>query len=272
MEGYILEAVDVCKEIEGKKILNEINFKCKNKTVMAVRGQNGSGKSTLLKMMAGIYKPTRGEVKIRKMKIGYVPEHFPENLRFKLKEYLLLTASFQGFPKQQVEADLSEYIRMFGLEPYVDTPLKKCSKGTKQKAGFIQALMMKPDLLILDEPLTGLDSASKEKLIMLLEKLKRQITIIFTAHEEELIEKLADTVFIIETGEYLNYIKNNQAQKLIKVKFINKEIFKELEFIEVHFDGNTALLTSDSSKSDELLLKLLHKNCSILEVQEKRQV
>ncbi|MEK4699447.1 ABC transporter ATP-binding protein [Solibacillus sp. FSL R7-0668] len=270
MEKDIFEAIDVSKEIEGKMILNKISFQCEDYTTMAICGQNGSGKSTLLKVLAGIYEPTSGKVRRGKRKVGYVPEHFPENLRFKLKEYLLLTASFHGFSKQHIETDLLEYIRIFGLQRYVDTPLKQCSKGTKQKAGLIQALIMKPDILLLDEPLTGLDSPTQNQLIDLLEKLKKQVTIIFTTHEDKMIEKLADNIFYVESGEVLSCLKPRNVQKSIKVKFNNKDIFKELNFYDITYERNTAFITVDAAKSDELLLDLLNKKCSILEVNEKR--
>lgn len=268
MEKVNFEAVNVSKKIDGKMILNQISFKCEDYTTIAICGQNGSGKSTLLKILAGIYEPTSGKVRRGKRKVGYVPEHFPENLRFKLKEYLILTASFHGFSKQQIETNLLEYINIFGLQPYVDTPLKQCSKGTKQKVGLIQALMMKPDILLLDEPLSGLDSQAQKELIDLLQKLKKEVTIIFTTHEDEMIDKLADKILYVESGQVS--VKPQKVRKLIKVKLNNKEILKELNFYDITYEGNTAWITVDTESCDGILLELLNKKCSILEVKEKR--
>ncbi|MBS4207307.1 ABC transporter ATP-binding protein [Bacillus sp. FJAT-50079] len=264
------EAIDISKVFEGRRILNQISFSCEDYTTMAICGQNGSGKSTLLKILAGIYEPTSGKVNRGKKKIGYVPEHFPENLRFKLKEYLLLTAAFQGFSKQQIEADLLEYTTFFGLQSFVNTPLKQCSKGMKQKVGLIQALLTKPDVLLLDEPLTGLDSSSQRRLISILEKLKKQVTIIFTTHEDKMIEKLADKILYVESGMVSRYVQTRNEQKLIKITFKHKDIFTELHALDIIYEGNTALITVEAAKCDELLLDLLHKKCSILEVKEKR--
>ncbi|WP_052130071.1 ATP-binding cassette domain-containing protein [Ureibacillus sinduriensis] len=270
MKKSAFEVCNVTKEIGGKKILNNINFTCEDYTSVAIRGSNGSGKSTLLKILAGIYEPSSGEVKRGNRKVGYVTEHFPENLRFKVKEYLTLTSSFQGTSKQHIEEELLDYIEMFNLHPYVDTPLKKCSKGTKQKVGLIQAIMRKPDLLLLDEPLTGLDSSTQNELFDLLENLKKQATIIFTTHEEKLIENLADSVFYIESGEFVCSPKKRVVQKLIKVKFSDPAIIEKLNLNDITYEGNTAFISVDASGSDELLLVLLNKQCSIMEVREKR--
>ena len=180
--AFILGAVQVSKEINGRQILHNISFGCSADTKLLIRGKNGSGKSTLLKILAGITEPTGGKLIGNTRKIGYVPEHFPDSLRFRLKEYLLLTASFRGGSKASIEKELLEYIQLFSLEPFLHTSLKACSKGTKQKVGIIQALLMKPNLLLLDEPLTGLDAESQQVLIQLLRD--KQIPIVFTSHEE----------------------------------------------------------------------------------------
>ena len=197
--ALILEAIQVSKEINGRQILRNISLGCSTDTRLLIRGKNGSGKSTLLKLLAGITEPTSGKIVGSARKIGYVPEHFPESLRFRLKEYLLLTSSFQSDSKASIENELSKYIQLFGLEPFLHTSLKACSKGTKQKVGIIQALLMKPDLLLLDEPLTGLDAESQQVLIQLLKE--EQIPIVFTSHEETLVTNMAKEILQIETGE-----------------------------------------------------------------------
>ncbi|MGG3890607.1 ATP-binding cassette domain-containing protein [Metabacillus fastidiosus] len=271
--------LNISKKIDRKLVLENLSFTCTRPSATAVCGTNGSGKSTFLKMLAGIYEPTKGLVKRGTKKVGYVPEHFPENVRFKLKEYLLLTASFQAGSKKEIEAELLEYTSLFGIEPFLHTPLKQCSKGTKQKAGLIQALLMKPEILLLDEPLTGLDTASQQKLIQLLEKLKKEICIIFTTHENIMIEKLADHILYVESGEVIcpkestkeSAKESTKEERLIKVKFNNKETFKQVDAFHIEYEGDTALLTVDKDRSDQILIDLLHKECSVLEVREKRR-
>ncbi|MDI7742471.1 ABC transporter ATP-binding protein [Lysinibacillus fusiformis] len=269
MEKQRFEVLNVSKEIGGEKILANINLTIEKNTAIAISGHNGSGKSTLLKILAGIYEPTTGEVRRGDWKVAYVTEHFPENLRFKLKEYLYLTASFQGSSKQHIKTELQKYIEIFNLQSFADTPLKKCSKGTKQKVGLIQALMMKPDILLLDEPLTGLDSSTQQELFRLLEELKKQITIIFTTHEDKMIARLADCILKIESGHLLQNSKPRKLQKLIKVNFIDQASFENLNLDDITYEGNSAFITVEAAKSDDLLLQLLTNNCSIVEVKER---
>lgn len=270
MGKVTFEVVSVTKEINGQSILKNITLNCVENTATAILGHNGSGKSTLLKILAGIYEPTSGSVIKNTCKIAYVPEHFPENLRFKLKEYLQLIASFQGFTKKDVEIQLSQYFRTFGIEQYINTPLKQCSKGTKQKVGLIQALLAKPEVLLLDEPLTGLDAASQHELINLLEKLKRQAIIIFTTHEDMMIEALADQVLDVVSGEVTIQKERKKVDRLIKTTFKDQKIFNGFDLVSIDFERNSALITVEASKSDELLMFLLKNNCSILEIKEKR--
>lgn len=265
---HILKAVQIRKEISGYPILQNISFACSNNTVLLVRGKNGSGKSTLLKILAGIIEPTSGKVISSAKKIGYVPEHFPEHLRFRLQEYLLLTASFHGLTGESVHRELSKYINLFGLEPFLRTPLTSCSKGTRQKVGIIQALLIRPDLLLLDEPLTGLDIESQQILIQLLKE--EQVPIIFTSHEAELIDRLALEILQVETGELTINKGNVKPKRSIRVEFQRKEDLKDIPASNTQYEGNIAVLTVDKDSSDQVLRSLLGKNCSILEVKEQR--
>ncbi|MEI4771349.1 ABC transporter ATP-binding protein [Psychrobacillus sp. FJAT-51614] len=269
MKKIIFEASNLKKEIEGHVILQNVSFKLEENISIAIRGQNGSGKSTLLKLLAGIYEPTGGTLVRNVTRIGYVPEHFPENLRFKLKEYLILIASFHGISQTEFEKELLKYMDLFEIEPFMDTPLKKCSKGTKQKVGILQALLTKPDILLLDEPLTGLDATSQQNLITLLEKLKKQMTIIFTTHEDLLVDTLANQTLYVQDGNILVHKQTANVKRKIKVKFPNKAIFNELDLIDINFEGDSALLTVGVEESDFILMELLNKNCSVLEVKER---
>ncbi|MFD1205479.1 MULTISPECIES: ABC transporter ATP-binding protein [Sporosarcina] len=262
----VLEAIQVSKDIDGRSILQNISFQCSNDTRLLIRGKNGSGKSTLLKLLAGIIKPSSGKIAGSAQKVGYVPEHFPEGLRFRLKEYLLLTSSFQAGSKEIIEGELSNYIQMFGIEPFLQTPLKACSKGTRQKAGIIQALLMKPDVLLLDEPLTGLDIESQQILVKLLEGF--DIPIIFTSHEDELLMHLAKEVLHIGTGEVTPYFIHAAPKKRIKVEYSSKEVFKDFPVNEIQYEGSEAIFIVDGETSDQILIELLQKNCSIVDVRE----
>ncbi|WP_062104949.1 metal ABC transporter ATP-binding protein [Bacillus niameyensis] len=265
----VLEAVNVSKIIDGRTILKDISLLIKENQAIAIQGKNGSGKSTLLKLFAGIYEPTTGKVERSQTKIGYVPEHFPENLPFRVIDYLSLVTSFQIHSKQKVEQSMKRYIDLLEINPFLNVPLKQCSKGTKQKVGLIQALLREPSILFLDEPLTGLDVATQSNLQQLLETLKKEMVIIFTTHGEELVDQLADQLFLLEGQTISNFEKKVFInKKRIKIKYKNEETISNHNLLYHDPDEKIALLTIDPFHSDELLLEFLQKGCSILEVRE----
>lgn len=269
MGKTVLETSNLSKDIESRTILQNVSFRFKEKSAVAIRGSNGSGKSTLLKLLAGIYEPTNGKLIRNTNRIAYVPEHFPENLRFKLKEYLILVASFQGISESDMRSELSEYSSLFGIESYMNTPLKKCSKGTKQKVGILQALLTKPDILLLDEPLTGLDTDSQQNLMTILEKLKTKMTIIFTTHEDLLVDNIANQVLYVKDGHVLVHTETKSSYRIIKTRFPNKSSLAELAFEVIHMEEDIAIITVPIDKSDCLLKELLNRNCSVLDVRER---
>ncbi|MEV6299260.1 ATP-binding cassette domain-containing protein [Actinoplanes sp. NPDC051861] len=124
---------------------------------IVVLGANGAGKSTLLQVAAGILRPTRGRVRDRPPVVGWVPERFPAAQPFSTAGYLRSMAAVRGLPDSAAD----RWIERLGLTAHADTPLGDLSKGTAQKVGLAQALLVPPGLLVLDEPWEGLDAASR---------------------------------------------------------------------------------------------------------------
>ncbi|MFB6465391.1 ATP-binding cassette domain-containing protein [Cytobacillus sp. Hz8] len=269
MSRVIFEAKRVSKIIDGNPILDEIDIKLNSGEVVAITGHNGSGKSSLLKLLAALYEPNQGNISRQVLRIGYVPEHFPENLRFKLKEYLQLLGGMNG----QVgwKEDMIHWVRLFGIESYLELPLKKLSKGTKQKAGIIQALIMKPDVLLLDEPLSGLDEASQQSLIQQLLLIKKETTVIFTSHESDFVDTISDRKIVLDKGRI---VSDNREVKSEPMKWIKARIPTELDIStlvdKVEFESaEIAVVHTQASESDSVLKELLLNGASILEVRDK---
>ncbi|MFC7530469.1 ATP-binding cassette domain-containing protein [Actinoplanes sp. GCM10030250] len=124
---------------------------------VVVLGPNGAGKSTLLQVAAGILRPVRGAVRDRPAVVGWVPERFPAAQPFTASGYLRSMAALRGLP----ESSADRWIERLGLAGHAGTPLGDLSKGTAQKVGLAQALLVPPGLLVLDEPWEGLDAASR---------------------------------------------------------------------------------------------------------------
>ncbi|OUZ40150.1 hypothetical protein CBM15_06435 [Solibacillus kalamii] len=269
----IFEANQAFKEIDGIMVLKEVSLSISQGEKVAITGNNGSGKSSLLKLIGGIFEETAGQVKRSQINIGYVPEHFPESIRFKLQDYLMLIGKMTCRSDKDIIKEIRNYAERFAITGFLNTPLHQCSKGTKQKAGIIQALLKNPNLLLLDEPLTGLDDNSKIKLLNLLNSLQGDKTIIFTAHEPLLIEGLADRVITVESGIIVqDSIKNKKEEfKCITAKIPTREIMAEIPSLKYKFIGSDFVeIVVSAEESDKILAMLLKRGCSIIELTEKR--
>jgi ABC-2 type transport system ATP-binding protein len=267
----LFEAKNVSKNIDGTMVLSDISITISQGERIAITGSNGSGKSSLLKFIGGIYVETDGEVQREKLKIGYVPEHFPENIRFKIKDYLLLVGNMGANSDDNTHKKIEYYTEVFAIKDFLNTPIKKCSKGTKQKVGIIQALIMQPDLLLLDEPLTGLDDKAQMELFHQLQSLSEEITILFTVHDQLLIERIANRVIVVEGGKIISDTAKGEKEITRIIKAIIPKSGLVSEFPNHKLAGkNTIEIVVPARESDQVLAKLLELGCSIIELREKR--
>lgn len=268
----IFDASSISKYIDKMPILKDISFSINQGERIAITGHNGSGKSSLLKLIGGIYEPSTGRVERIALKKGYVPEHFPENIRFRLMEYLVIIGKISGIRAEFLSERITNYAKHFAINEFLHTPLKNCSKGTKQKAGIIQALLLEPELLLLDEPSTGLDEKAQHELLKQLERLSNQITIIFTAHDSLLVDGLASRAIKMAGGRIIEdrLIEKKEEYKVITVA-TNKKLLSEIPcFSMEQITESIVEITVLAYDSDQVLAMLLRKGCSILELREKR--
>jgi ABC-type multidrug transport system ATPase subunit len=142
----------------GPWILRGVTVQIAPGEIVVVRGRNGVGKSTLLAVAAGALRPQHGEVIDRPARIGWVPEHFPADQPFTVATYLELMAELRKAPATEV----NRWISRLGLAAFRQERLGALSKGTAQKVGLAQALLVRPGLLLLDEPWEGLDDATRD--------------------------------------------------------------------------------------------------------------
>jgi ABC-2 type transport system ATP-binding protein len=140
----------------GPWVLREVDVTVAPGEVAVILGRNGAGKSTLLQIAAGVLRPSGGAVRDRPEPVGWVPERFPADQPFTVRDYLEAMARVGG------GGEPAPWIDRLGLTPYAGTKLGELSKGTAQKVGLAQALLRSPRLLVLDEPWEGLDAAARE--------------------------------------------------------------------------------------------------------------
>ena len=216
-DSFMIELKDVRKSYNGKVIFEDANLKLEDGTVTAFVGHNGCGKSTLLKVISGLVRKDCGEIIYdKKYRFSYVPEKFPI-INMSARTYLKHMVEIDGIYLKTDGMDrINALAKDFYMENMLDKPMKNLSKGTLQKIGVMQAIMNNPEVLLLDEPLSGQDTDSQDVFIEKIKKLKKQGTIILlSAHEPDLIHSLGDKVYTIKDCKILRYENKPQTKYVI---------------------------------------------------------
>lgn len=214
----LLENINL--ELDKKSILTDINARFTSGKTYVLRGKNGSGKTMLLRILAGLVIPTQGTVRIDE-KILHKDISFPESVGVLIENPGLL-GEFSGLDNLKMiasirnvihEADCKKIMNDLLLDPEDNKKVKKYSLGMRQKLGIAMALMEDPEIILLDEPLNGLDERSEKIVIeMLLEEKEKGKLIIIASHEKEELEYLSDEMIEIKAGEIV------QKKESIKIK------------------------------------------------------
>lgn len=199
MEIITLE--NLSKKYDGKIVLNNISQTfCQGQSVAFV-GHNGCGKSTLLKIISKLVAPSSGKVIYGKsLLFHYIPEKFPP-VPLTAREFLMRMGTISGIHKGKVKHDVEAFTKDFFMEELLDTQMNALSKGTLQKVGVIQALIKRPDILLLDEPLSGQDTESQKVFIEKINQIRNDnVTVFMSCHEKKLINAIATDAYMIKNG------------------------------------------------------------------------
>lgn len=203
------------RRFAGAAALSDIDFALRRGESAALVGHNGSGKSTLLRLIGGLLPLTGGtrEYTGERGAIGYVPDRFPK-LKFTSREYLTHMGRIQGKPEAELQARIIELHELFRLSPGERQDMRHYSKGMLQKVNLMQALLTPPVLLLLDEPLAGLDAATQDELVLILSRLKQEgITMAAATHEPEFADLLADRIVTLAQGRIVSDRERGQAME-----------------------------------------------------------
>ena len=239
----MLEACGLVKRFGGTVAVNDVSFAVGPSQVLGYLGPNGSGKTTTVNMLVGLLRPTRGHVRFDgrdiwddivgyRRRVGYVPEE--PNLYPYLtgREYLELVGHLRSLPDRQLGRRLTRLLTLFSLEPDSHSPLSSYSKGMRQKVLISAALLHDPELLVFDEPMSGLDAASAVMFRHLIKALARAgKTVVYSSHELEALERVADRVVVLHQGRMAAHDSVERMRELMKLDSL-EEIFTELVFTE----------------------------------------
>lgn len=270
MEGLV-ELHDISKSYDKKTVLNKISMSIDRKRMIAILGGNGSGKSTLLRMIAGVERPDAGQVLYQKrnINVGYVPERFPKEIRFTPSEYLNYIGKIKGIHASLLKSRIAELLHLFQLQALDSKRIMNLSKGNIQKVGIIQAILQEPDLLILDEPLSGLDHHAQEALIQVILELKSKGTaIVVTYHESDSFEGIVDETYHIDKGMLSSSIRiQKELIKQLVVENLNKNVVAHWDdILHIERKQDKLLLYVHAKNSDRVLYRTLQLNGSVVSV------
>jgi ABC-2 type transport system ATP-binding protein len=209
--------------------VDNLSFTVKTGEIYGLLGPNGAGKTSTLKVLVGVLEPAKGKVDIfntplsdevaAKSQIGYVPEEVVLLDSLTPREFLEFTSSIRRLDANVINSRLERLTSAFELKQYFDTPIAALSMGNKQKVAIISALLHEPHLLILDEPLVGLDARSSKILKELITfHAKKGGAVIFSTHIMEIAEKLCTRVGIINKGKIVSEGTVEDLRRLVKGK------------------------------------------------------
>ena len=181
-----------------QEALKDVSLSISQGEVLGLLGPNGAGKTTLMKILVGRLQPTSGTVSVPpKAQIGWLPEQNPLYEEMYVREYLLFMARLANVPKGRIE----EVISQTGLTPEAHKRIGQLSKGYRQRVGLAQALLQDPQLLILDEPTTGLDPNQLEEIRALIRELGRDRAVILSTHILQEVREMCSRVVILDHGQ-----------------------------------------------------------------------
>ncbi len=208
------KVTDIFDRLKGDKIkvgINDVSFEVKEGEVFSIIGLNGAGKTTIMKSILGLITPDSGEIRVfgeRKLRkedyyrIGYLPEisYYPKEV--KLKDLMEYYADLYDMDKYDRKNRLGEILELLNLHKRTNDRLEKFSKGMLQRVGLAQAIMNEPELLFLDEPMSGLDPLGRKQVMEIIKTIKRRgTTVILNTHILSDVEKMGDRIAIVDNGE-----------------------------------------------------------------------
>lgn len=199
----IIKINNMSKKYGRKTILSHLHLEIHQGDSIAFIGHNGCGKSTLLKIIGGLQPFNDGHVTYtKKMKFSYVPERFPA-MNISALDYVRQMGAIAGLSPQEAEKRSMQLFESFFMQDMAETPIRYLSKGTIQKVAVVQAFLTAPDVLLLDEPVSGQDAASQRVFVRMVNRLnaEQDVTILCACHEDYLISSIAHAVYEIKAGK-----------------------------------------------------------------------
>lgn len=279
-----IEIKNLCKNFGEKQVLKNISFTAESGKALGLLGRNGAGKTTTIRILMGLFEGNSGEILLdgkkynrEEMHIGYLPEERGLYTKKKILQQLIYFGELKGMKSSDAKTCAHNYLEKFGMLEYENKKLQTLSKGNQQKIQLIAALIDNPDIVILDEPFTGLDPVNAKILKDEVEELiRRNKIVLFSSHQMNYIEEFCNDIAILNQGAIVksgkitdikkSYPRNKiniGSNEIKKVKnFISiecKDIVKELKMV----DENLFIELKDENQRNNLLKRLIEENLDV---------
>lgn len=247
-----VQVENISKNYGSQEALKDISFSLKKGEIVGLLGPNGAGKSTLMKILTTYIQASSGEASVNgfpieenqlqvRKSIGYLPEHNPLYLEMYVREYLMYNASVYKVDKKEIEG----IIEKTGLSSHANKKISELSKGYRQRVGLAAALLHNPEVLILDEPTTGLDPNQLIDIRNLIKEVGKEKIILLSTHIMQEVEAMCTRVIILHKG---TIVLDKQMQDLIQNQIIEVEFDYRIE--EVAFKQLPHLVKTESLSSN----------------------
>lgn len=277
MTGLVLNQVS--KSFAGKKVVDKVSLKLDKPGVYGLLGTNGAGKTTTIRMLLGIINKDSGEitwngqaVNRKDVNFGYLPEERGVYPKTKILDQLIYFAELKGMNKVDAEKSIRKWAKRLKVEEYLEMPAEKLSKGNQQKIQFMTAIIHDPDLVVLDEPFSGLDPVNTTILKdIIINLVKADKYVIMSAHQMATIEEFCSDILILNKGKTvlqgnLKDIKASYPANRVEIDVdedINKYISQAKLTILNEKNHQYTLRISNETEAEKLLKQLVENHIKI---------
>ncbi|MFV0381403.1 MAG: ABC transporter ATP-binding protein [Breznakia sp.] len=263
-----LELRNIHKSFDGKEVLHGVSFAIEKGKALGLLGRNGAGKTTSIRILMDVFKASEGEVLMdgkpferKNYRIGYMPEERGLYPKKKVIEQLVYFGELRGISRKEAKKQAKALLVKLQIEEYENRKLETLSKGNQQKVQLAETLMADPDIIILDEPFSGLDPVNSQLLKDLIrEKINSNKLVIFSSHQMSYVEEFCEDIAIVNQGNIvlegkLSEIQKEWGNKKLMLRLENKSR-EEMKTIVKHHLATLVDVTDDRHK-DYIVLKLL---------------
>ncbi len=276
----ILEVKNINKSFDGKHILRDVSFKVESNRAMGFLGRNGAGKTTTIRTLMNVFEADSGEILLdgkkfvrKNERVGYLPEERGMYGKIKIVDQLAYFGQLKGMDKKDARKSALDWLSYMGLEDRAKDNMDTLSKGNQQKVQIIQAIIDNPDILILDEPFSGLDPVNSQVLKDLIHDfIKKGKLVIFSSHQMGYVEEFCDDIALIKEGEIilsgnLDKIKKDYGKNKYRVRVDKREDFlakaENLAWLSYSEDKKSFIVDLEDKTANEFLDYLIEEDMQI---------